>query len=312
MALVEQHRLRGDSVLVLANPASTRIGRLRERHQDHPHVRIRSAALHEYGSLTVDEPFDVFYHLAWTGGQCRDDWEVNLHSALATRSAVELAHRLGCRAFIGAGSQAECGPQQAPLSDRTWCTPVNPFGVAKLSALFIARQRAHELGLRFNWARILSVYGPYDGEGTLVVSTIRRILRGEPLAFTAGSQTWDFLYADDAARAMQLVADRGKPDAIYTIGSGQPTPLRDFIRALTAKFGVSADPYLGHQRIPSGSPTYLVADITRLREEFGWEPVVDVEEGLDRTIQYCVASEGRGPSPGLHPPSGVPLSRMPQ
>ena len=287
MALLAEHVARGDDVLVLVNPDSARGFRRFARSG----ARVHAAGLNDYANLRLRESFDVFYHLAWSGGHCRDNWRINLGSTVASLDAVELADRLGCGVFVGAGSQAECGPQHGPISDTTECAPDTAFGAAKLMALQVTRQRARELGLRFAWARILSVYGPFDGEGTLVISTIRNILRNEPLAFTMGNQTWDFLYADDAARAIIEMSGPKATGGIYTIGSGEARPLREFIQMITGHFGFSADPFLGLRPSPPHGAPHLAADVSRLTREFDWSPRIGFLEGIDRTVRYCLETE---------------------
>ncbi len=283
MALVRLHVARGDEVLAITHPGSSRTARLREVRG----VRTAEAGLDQYPRLGEPPGYDVFYHLAWEGGTRRNDWASNLRSATASLQAVELAARLGCAVFIGAGSQAECGPQATPIGPDTACAPDTPFGAAKLAALHCTRVRAAELGLRFAWARILSVYGPYDGERTLVTSTIRTLLRGGTPQFTSGTQHWDFLYADDAAAALAAVADHGGAHGIFAVGSGTARPLKEHIAAILAPFGLPADPYLGLVPAPPHAVRYLVADIGRLANECGWTPAVGFAEGIARTIAHC-------------------------
>lgn len=287
MALVRLHVADGDQVLVLANHGSPRISRL----APFPMVEVRFAGLGEYADVEAGSSFDVFYHLAWHGGGARDDWRQNFASVLASVDAVDLAQRLGCGVFIGAGSQAECGAQSSRISGRSECQPASAFGVAKLAALHATRARSAQLGVRFQWARILSVYGPYDGERTLVTSTINKLRQSAPLAFTAGTQIWDFLYADDAARALRAMALQGVAGRTYAVGSGQGRPLREFIAEITRRFGKDSAPFLGRLSTAPGGVEYLVADTTALEQDCGWVPEISFEEGITRTIHYLATAE---------------------
>ena len=71
------------------------------------------------------------------------------------------------------------------------------------------------------WTRILSIYGPYDGENTMVMSTIYKLLNSEKPSCTKGEQMWDFLYSKDAALAMRLLGEKGTDGRTYCIGSGK-------------------------------------------------------------------------------------------
>ena len=111
-----------------------------------------------------------------------------------TLDAVELAHHFGCSVFVGAGSQAEYGRVEGKLSDTTPTDPETGYGVAKLCAGRMSRVMCASLGIKHIWARILSVYGPYDGDGSMVTSTLKKMLRGEEPELTAGEQMWDYTF----------------------------------------------------------------------------------------------------------------------
>lgn len=84
------------------------------------------------------------------------------YNVIYALDAVELAHCCGCRTFVGAGSQAEYGRFEGKLRPDTPAFPENGYGMAKLCAGEMTRIQAHKYGIKHIWARILSVYGPYD------------------------------------------------------------------------------------------------------------------------------------------------------
>lgn len=79
------------------------------------------------------------------------------------------------------------------------------------------------------WVRILSVYGPNDNAGSMVMSTVRKLKNGETPQFTKGEQKWDYLYSGDAARAFRLLAEKGQSGKVYVLGSGNVKPLSEYI-----------------------------------------------------------------------------------
>ncbi len=109
--------------------------------------------------------------------------------------AVRAARRFGCSVFVGTGSQAEYGCVEGVLRPDTPAFPENGYGMGKLCAGLMTRELAGQLGLRHIWVRVLSVYGPCDGENSMIMSAIRKLLAGETPEFTKGEQMWDYLYS---------------------------------------------------------------------------------------------------------------------
>lgn len=231
--------------------------------------------------------YDVFYHFAWaaTIGDGRNNMKLQTANIDYALDAVALAERLGCHTFVGAGSQAEYGRCDAKLSGGIPAFPENGYGMAKLCAGQMTRVECQKRGIRHIWTRILSVYGPGDGEMTMISSVIRKLLSGEKPALTAGEQMWDYLYSEDAARAMYLLGSRGRDGGVYCIGSGQARPLREYIEIL--RDAVDPSLPLGIGEIPYGEKQvmYLCADLSALTEDTGFVPEVTFEEGIRRTIK---------------------------
>ena len=136
-ALLDRLLSEGVEVLAICRPGSLRSADIPK----HPLLTKAAAGLEDYAALaegtgTVgapwDEPWETFYHLAWEGttGQERNDTSLQLSNAARTLDAVRLAKRLGCTAFVGAGSQAEYGPFEGRLSPDTPAFPRTGYGVA--------------------------------------------------------------------------------------------------------------------------------------------------------------------------------------
>ena len=228
-ALIEECLKHGISVCAVIRKDTARKDRLP---QD-PHLELVECSLEELAALPekVTGSFDTFYHIAWgyTGAARNKSTRLQSKNIDYTLDAVEAAAKLGCKRFIGAGSQAEYGRTEQLLSPETPVFPENGYGMAKLCAGQMSRIRCQELGIKHVWVRILSVYGPFDGPNTMVSATLRKLLCGEHAAFTPAEQQWDYLYSEDAARALFLAAEHGKSGKIYVLGSGQIHPLREYI-----------------------------------------------------------------------------------
>lgn len=274
-------------VLVLARKEG-RVGKI----PAHPLVKIAYCSLDEMAEFTPDKhDYDVFFHLAWAGpyGEERNDMFLQADNIKHELDAVKLADRFGCKAFIGAGSQAENGllPKGVKVSPNSPENPINGYGIAKLAAGRLSRILCNQLGIRHNWCRVLSVYGPGDGVHTMVMSTIIKFLKGEDCDFTEGEQQWDFCYSSDVASAFYCVAERGRPDAIYTIGSGKTRSLKDYITKIRDAVSPKAKCNFGAIDYFPNQVMYLCADITDLQVDTDFEPKVDFETGIKNTIEWC-------------------------
>lgn len=260
-----------------------------------PLVKIAYCSLDEMADFqnSGNEKYDAFFHLAWAGpyGKDRNDMLLQTNNIKNELEAVKLAHRFGCDVFVGAGSQAENGrlPDGTKVAPDSPTNPDNGYGIAKLASGKMSRILCSQLGIRHEWCRILSAYGPGDGAHTMVMSTIIKFLNGEDCDFTKGEQQWDFLYNGDIANAFYLVAENGKPDAIYTIGSGKTKSLKEYITTIRditcpdAKCNFGAVDYFPNQVM------YLCADITDLQRDTGFEPTVDFETGIKNTVEWYKA-----------------------
>lgn len=291
IALVEYLIKQNVAVTAVCRSGSKRISRLPKSEL----LTIIECDLSELSKLSemIDEEQDVFYHFAWDGtfGDARNATAVQVQNIQYTLDAVEAAAKLGCKRFVGAGSQAEYGRVEGMLDAMTPVFPENGYGMAKLCAGQMSRLRCEQLGIEHVWTRILSVYGPGDGEKTLVSSLIRKFLSGEVPACTKGEQIWDYLYSKDAARALYLLGDKGVHGKTYCIGSGDAKPLADYIRVIRDM--VNPDMEIGFGEIPYGEKQvmHLCADIEELRQDTGYAPQYTFEQGIAETVDWIKGSD---------------------
>jgi nucleoside-diphosphate-sugar epimerase len=249
-------------------------------------IRIVSADLQEYTAFDINEKYDVFFHLAWdkTFGPSRDDVDIQLNNIQYACDAARLAKRLGCSAFIGAGSQAEYGIVSEPLKTDTPVNPQSGYGIAKYAAGKFSKLLCAQLGIRFNWLRILSIFGPLDGSNTLIMYAINELRAGRSPEFTRCEQIWDYLYCDDAARAFLAVGEKGIDGKTYPLGSGKSRKLSEYLEALKDNVEPEGVLQFGKKEYYPHQPMYLCADISELTADTGWKPEISFEEGIRMLI----------------------------
>ena len=234
---------------------------------------------------------DVFYHFGWCGtfGAARNDRKRQQDNIGYTLDAVRLAGRLGCGSFVGAGSQAEYGRPGGVLTPDTPAAPENEYGKAKLEAGIQSRKLCEELGIMHCWVRILSVYGPYDGDDTMIMSTIRRLMLGQEVPLTEGIQLWDYLYSEDAADALYRIGNLTwtKGYRLYCLAGGVSKPLKEYILMLCRQLGADEELLrFGAVAYTDTQVMRLTADIKELVRDTGFRVQTSFEEGINKTIDW--------------------------
>lgn len=289
IALIEECLKHEVEIYAIVRKTSAKIKRLPQ----HPALHLVEGDLDDLASLAqrIPKGCDTFYHIAWgcTGENRNRSTELQSKNIFYTLEAVKAAHAMGCKRFIGAGSQAEYGPMDVEkISQDSPVRPTTPYGAAKLAAGQLAMMLCRELSMECIWPRIFSVYGIYEKETTMVASGLRKMLAGEKTEFTPAEQRWDYLYSKDAGKAYYLIGEKGKAGSIYCVGSGQAAPLRTYIEKMaeltgTTETGIGAKPY------PAGAVMNLCADTENLIRDTGFSPEYTFEEGIRETIQWILS-----------------------
>lgn len=261
----------------------------RDRLPSHPRLTIAECDLDHLEELPdrLSGTWDVFYHIAWayTGAQRNKSQELQNKNIGYTLQAVRAAAKLGCKRFIGAGSQAEYGPlDQEKIGPDATLNPVTPYGISKAEAGRQSRELCHELGIEWIWPRIFSVYGIYDKESTMIMTALRQFLQGEETAFTPAGQQWDYLYSKDAGRAFYLIGEKGQADSVYCIGSGTSRPLKEYILKMRDVAAPGVVPGIGKKPYPPQPVMRLCADIRNLTRDTGFMPSYEFEEGIREIV----------------------------
>ncbi len=125
-----------------------------------------------------------------------------------------------------------------------------------------------------------------DDPALMIPGLIRTLFDGGRPALTPGTQLWDYLYVEDAARAIEAVALRPGASGVFNLGSGRTATVRSV--AERVRDGIDPRLPLGFGEVPSrpGQVMHLEADVGRLREATGWSPEIDLDEGLRRTVAW--------------------------
>ncbi|MDA8019601.1 MAG: SDR family oxidoreductase [Thermoanaerobaculia bacterium] len=252
----------------------------------------------------LDEDVDYILHFASPASPI-DYLELPIQTlkvgSLGTHNMLGLAKTKGARLLLASTSEVYGDPLVHPQPETYWgnVNPVGPRGVydeAKrfAEAMVMAYHRVH--GVETRIVRIFNTYGPRmrPRDGRVVPAFIQQALTGEPLTvFGDGSQTRSFCFVDDLVEGIYrlLLSDRVEPT---NIGNPGEMTILDFARHITRLTGSESE--ISFRDLPTDDPKIRQPDISVARDVLGWQPRVELDEGLLRTIEYFrqyLQEEGR-------------------
>jgi dTDP-glucose 4,6-dehydratase len=241
-----------------------------------------------------DQPISAVAHLASPASPAAyqaNPIETLEVGSVGTLHVLELAQRLDADLLLASTSEVYGDPELSPQPEsyRGNVSPVGPrsmYDEAKRfsEAATMAFHRTH--GLRTRIARIFNCYGPgmSAGDGRAIPDFIRRALDGEPVVvFGDGSQTRSFCYVDDLVAGLLALLRSDEPEPV-NIGYPDERSLLEVARLVVSLSG--SDSSITFDPLPEDDPRSRCPDITRARTLLGWEPRIDLEEGLSRTIAW--------------------------
>jgi dTDP-glucose 4,6-dehydratase len=212
--------------------------------------------------------------------------------AMGTHRTLGLARNKGARFLLASTSEVYGDPQVHPQPESYWghVNPTGPRGVydeAKrfAEALTMAYHRYH--GLETRIVRIFNTYGPRmrPDDGRVVPAFLCQAMTGEPLTvFGDGKQSRSFCYVDDLVEGIHRVLLRSESADPFNIGNPTEYTVLEFAEAIRRLFSPHLE--IVHKELPIDDPKTRQPNISRARELLGWEPGVDLDEGLKYTWAY--------------------------
>jgi UDP-glucuronate decarboxylase len=216
--------------------------------------------------------------------------KTSVHGAI---NMLGLAKRLKCRILQASTSEVYGDPAVHPQPEDYW-GHVNPIGPRSCydegkrcaETLFFDYHRQH--GLAIKVARIFNTYGPrmHHADGRVVSNFIVQALTGEPITlYGDGSQTRSFCYVDDLIDGLvRLMASPEEVTGPINLGNPHEFTMKELADKVLAQTGANGAPVL--RPLPQDDPKQRQPDISRARDLLGWEPKVELDEGLARTVAF--------------------------
>jgi nucleoside-diphosphate-sugar epimerase len=256
------------------------------------HVRFIYSSLADIptaANAIADFRPDTVFHLAWTGGNsskfANDDAQIfdNIPGSL---NLLRIAHQAGASRFVYLGSTVEYGTYQIPVRETDIPQPFNLYGQAKLAVMRLSEALCAQYGMKFAGVRLFWAYGPMDDKLRMIPSVITKLLNRERPSLTAGTQIWDFLYVEDAVRALLALASCQYDSSIFNLGSGVPVSIRDVVLQIRKQIDPSLEIGFGEVPFAPNQVMHLEADISRLKAATGWVPQTSLQDGIRRTVEW--------------------------
>ena len=244
--------------------------------------------------LDVAGPVDAVLHLASPASPV--DFgsipiEILRVGTVGTYQLLELARAHGARFLLASTSEVYGDPLVHPQPESYWgnVNPIGPRGCydeAKRCAEAFTMGFHRKHGMETRIVRVFNTYGPNmrPDDGRVIPNYVGQALRGEPLTvYGEGSQTRSLCYVDDLVSALLAVL-RG-PDALpFNVGTDDEVSMLDLARLVKRLTGSPSEIAFGP--LPQDDPKQRRPDLTRARQILGWAPVVAMEDGLRRTVEY--------------------------
>jgi UDP-glucose 4-epimerase len=222
-------------------------------------------------------------------------------NVMGTLNCLEAARVNNVHRFVFASSGAPLGECQTPIHETVLPRPVSPYGASKLAGETYSSVYFHAFGLKTITLRFSNVYGPLSTHKTSVVAKfIQKAVVGEDLEiFGDGGQTRDFIYVADLTGAIRRAAETsGIGGELFQVATARETSIKQLTDKLIEamrKAGFSREIRVINKAPRAGDVRHNVANIGKARQMLGWQPVVPLEEGLQKTVDWFLGTEQQKP-----------------
>ncbi len=235
--------------------------------------------------------FDGIIHLAARAGvrtSIENPWVYVQSNVTGTLNLLELMKDFGVKKMVLASTSSIYAGKEPPFhEDLKVDTPLSPYAATKKSAEVLAYTYHHLYGLDITVARYFTVYGPAGRPDMSIFRFIKWIYEGVPIKiFGDGTQARDFTYVDDIAKG-SILALKPVGYEIVNLGGGRnPISINQIIEMLEDLLGKRAE----KEYLPFHKADVKVtwAEIEKAKRLFGWEPEIDIKEGLKRTVEWSL------------------------
>ena len=235
---------------------------------------------------------DYVFHLAAQAG-VRASWGKSFeiytkNNIEATQKLLEFYKGRKIKKFVYASSSSVYGDAELPMREDSLLKPVSPYGVTKLAGENLCYLYWKNYGVPTVSLRYFTVYGPRQRPDMGIHKFVKAILNGDEIVvFGNGTQTRDFTFIDDVVEANTLAANNQVEGEVFNVGGGSRISVNKLIKLLEEIIGKEAR--IKHIEKQKGDVRDTLADTSKICNEINWKPMVKIEEGLKRFVEWYKA-----------------------
>jgi UDP-glucose 4-epimerase len=243
--------------------------------------------------------------LAGIVGAIRPDWIFHLavHGAyssqihvsqmiqtniIGTINLVEACLKIGFEAFVNTGSSSEYGFKTHAPAEIEWLEPNSYYAVTKASATLFCRFIAQSKQVHLPTLRLYSVFGPFEEPSRLLPTLIVRGLQGQLPPLVHPTIARDYVYTDDVSQAYILAATRPgqEPGAVYNVGTGNQTTLREVVEIARQELQITAEPQWESMPDRQWDSSIWVSNSRKIQHELNWQPRTTIAQGFSNMVHW--------------------------
>lgn len=251
-------------------------------------------------SFTIDAAIDQIYHLASPASPNKNSsksyiahpFETMQVNTLGTARLCEMAVRLGAKFLFASTSEVYGDPLEHPQKETyrgnvSTTGPRSVYDEAKRFGETITAAFVRSKGLDSRIIRIFNTYGPrMADDGRVMIEFVRAAFTNSPFAvFGDGKQTRSFCFVSDLVNGIIAAMEKGASGEIYNLGNPDEFTILELAEKIK-KLTKSKPKTAFVEDLPEDDPQRRCPDITKAKNELGWEPKVDLDEGLNKLIEY--------------------------
>jgi dolichol-phosphate mannosyltransferase len=231
------------------------------------------------------------FHLAVHGAYSwqRDADAIARTNVLGTLALATACRDAGVPVLVNTGSSSEYGLKDHPPVETEAVDPNSDYAWTKVAATHLVRHWALRDGRRWTTLRLYTAFGPWEEPNRLVPTLILRGLDGALPPLTQPDTARDWVYVDDVCDAFVLAAERGTPGAVWNVGSGAQTTLREVVDVARRTLGIAVEPRWGGMADRSWDTSVWVSDPRAIARDLGWTARTSFADGFARTVEWLRA-----------------------
>lgn len=255
----------------------------------HSNLHVIEADFNSYDKLLelIEDDIDVFYHIAWDGafGPILGDYTQQIKNLQSTCDTLMLAHKLGCKKFIGAGTINELELIQFFHAERNQPRLSCIYGISKLSCDLMCKTLASNIGMEYNTAIIGSCFGPGDKSRRIHNVFISNMLKGTRPKLVEGDVLTDWIYVDDVADMFCAIGEKSVNMKNYYLGHNQLRTLKEVLYEVRDILNPDMNLVFGEYK-DTAILDYSLVDINAVYEDTGYVCKSDFRESILKTAEW--------------------------